>query len=95
MMPRTRLLVIGFVAGVVAVIAVQRAQDHLRVQRQAAIPTARSDMSFHKNEDFEAIERGLRGSRDKDWNLPQDMQPCFPGSKLCFLLSGPAGERRS
>jgi hypothetical protein len=95
MTPRTRFLVIGFVSGVVAVIAVQRAQDHIRVQRQVVAPAARSDMSFHKNEDFEAIERGLRGSRDKDWNPLQDMQPCFPGSKLCFLLSGPASERRS
>jgi hypothetical protein len=63
---------------------------------QREVSAARSDTRFHKNEDFEAIERRLRGAPDKDWNPLQDMQPCFPGSKLCFLLSGPpATERRS
>ena len=41
------------------------------------------------NEEFETVERRLRDMRNSEWNLLQDMQPCFPGSRLCFLLSAP------
>jgi hypothetical protein len=93
MRSRTRCLIIGFLFGAVAATVVQRAQEPARGPQQ--VSTARSDTSFHRNEDFEVIERRLRGAYDKDWNPLQDMQPCFPGSRLCFLLSGPATERRS
>jgi hypothetical protein len=90
MRPRTRFLVIGFVLGAMTVYAGQRAQDFARHSAKVATAPIRQS---HMNEEFESIERRLRNPRDPDWNLTQDMQPCFRGSRLCFLLSGPGLER--
>ena len=91
---RTRFLIIGFAAGALTMFAAHRAQnvslhDFVRIPNQGTGPA----LHTHMNEEFEAVERRLRGPRNREWNLLQDMEPCFPGSKLCFLLSGPATER--
>jgi hypothetical protein len=89
MTPRTRFLITGFVLGALTVYVGQRAQDFARTPARDRAPIQQS----HMNEEFEAIERRLRDPRDRNWTLTQDMQPCFRGSRLCFLLSGPSIER--
>jgi len=86
----TRFLILGLVAGVLAAFAAQRAHDLMHnTPTRPDIPVLDSRM----NEEFEAIERSLRDPRDREWTLIQDMQPCYPGSRLCFLLSHtPHGE---
>jgi hypothetical protein len=79
---------IGFVAGALAVVALSGAPDFVRLagrERPAVVAPAPPAPA---NEEFDAIERRMRDLRNPDWNLIQDMQPCFPGSRLCFLLRG-------
>ena len=83
--------VLGFAVGALTVAVTMHGPQVGRERTEAKAPAARQPVT---NEEFEAIERRLRNPRDRGWNLIQDMQPCFPGSRLCFLLSGPAAERR-
>jgi len=83
--------VFGFAVGALAVAAIMHNPQIGRERTDAKAPTTRQPAA---SEEFEAIERRMRNPRDREWTLIQDMQPCFPGSKLCFLLSGPAAERR-
>ena len=74
----------GFVVGALMVTAYMHGPQLARERTEAKAPAFRQSVT---NEEFEAIERRLRDPRNREWNLLEDMQPCFPGSKLCFLLS--------
>ena len=81
--------VFGFAVGALTVAAIMHSPQVAPGRIEAKAPATRPPVT---NEEFEAIERRLRNPRDRGWNLIQDMQPCFPGSKLCFLLSGAPSE---
>ncbi len=81
--------VFGFAVGALTVAAIMRGPEVAPGRMEAKAPAARQPVI---NEEFEAVERRLRNPRDRAWTLVQDMQPCFPGSKLCFLLSGSTAE---
>jgi hypothetical protein len=82
-----RFVVLGFfsfMAGALTMFVLARGPELMLAQPQRPVPATRETVS---NEEFEAVEQRLRDIRDPEWNLLQDMQPCFPGSRLCFLLS--------
>ncbi len=84
---RTLVLgLIGFVAGALTVVVLLRAPDYVRHSERTRPAAIAPTLPPPANEEFEAIERQLRDMRNREWNLLQDMQPCFPGSRLCFLL---------
>jgi hypothetical protein len=70
------------------VIVLTRAPQPVRTSEQARSADIPRPLA---NDEFEAIEQRLRDMRNSEWNLREDMQPCFPGSRLCFLLSHRAG----
>jgi hypothetical protein len=79
---------IGFVAGALAVVVLGGAPDFVRLGERGRPAAVAPAPPAPANEEFDAVERRLRDLRNPDWNLIQDMQPCFPGSRLCFLLKG-------
>jgi len=84
-----RFAVLGFfsfMAGAITMFMLGRSPDVILAQIPRQPPVVRETVI---NEEFEEVERRLRDMRDPEWNLLQDMQPCFPGSRLCFLLSAP------
>ena len=86
-----RFAVLGFfsfMAGAVTMFMLGRDPDFIPAQTPRQAPVVRETVI---NEEFEEVERRLRDMRNPDWNLIEDMKPCFPGSRLCFLLSGGSG----
>ena len=79
---------IGFLTGALTVIVLTRAPELGRTGERARSVDIPRPLA---NDEFEAVERRLRDMRNSEWNLREDMQPCFPGSRLCFLLSHRAG----
>jgi hypothetical protein len=78
---------IGFAMGALTLVVVLlgASDDFYRSERAKSATIAPAPPA---NEEFEAVERRLRDLRNREWNLLDDMQPCFTGSRLCFLLSG-------